>query len=383
MKIEQVKKHLGFLGAPASLVVIWLVLSIVAGLISKGNNFLIFRGVFWHTWQELPLYVPYPEEYFDINHYGPLFSLIIAPFALLPVWLGQVLWSVAMTVVLFISIWNLPMPQKKVIFIYWFCAHELMTALFMNQFNVVIAAIIILAFLLIERERDHWATLLIVIGTLVKIYGIVGIAFFLFSKHKLRFILSFAGWMLLLFALPMAISSPEYIINCYTEWIGNIIEKNGENADSLYQNISIIGMAHRISGCNFSDLFIIGPGMLLTALPFLRFGQYRHIAFRLAALASVLLFVVLFSTGSESSSYIIALAGVAIWYWSAQWKRSKWDIALMVFAFVLTSLSPSDLFPKYLRDEFVRPYALKALPCAIIWIKLICEMLLCRYAKRD
>ena len=46
MKIEQVKKHLGFLGAPAALVVIWLVLSIVAGLISKGNNFLIFRGVF-------------------------------------------------------------------------------------------------------------------------------------------------------------------------------------------------------------------------------------------------------------------------------------------------------------------------------------------------
>ena len=383
MKIEQVKKHLGFLGAPAALVVIWFVLSIVAGLISKGNNFLIFRGVFWHTWQELPLYVPYPEEYFDINHYGPLFSLIIAPFALLPVWLGQVLWSVAMTVLLFCSIWRLPIPQKRIIFIYWFCAHELMTALFMNQFNVVIAAIIILAFLLIERERDHWATLLIVIGTLVKIYGIVGIAFFLFSKHKLRFILSFAGWMLLLFALPMAISSPEYIINCYTEWIGNIIEKNGENADSLYQNISIIGMAHRISGCNFSDLFIIVPGMLLTALPFLRFGQYRHIAFRLAALASVLLFVVLFSTGSESSSYIIALAGVAIWYWSAPWKRSKWDIALMVFAFVLTSLSPSDLFPKYLRDEFVRPYALKALPCAIIWIKLICEMLLCRYAKRD
>ena len=196
MKIEQVKKHLGLRGAPATLVVIWLVLSIVAGLISKGNNFLIFRGVFWHTWQELPLYVPYPEEYFDINHYGPLFSLIIAPFALLPVWLGQVLWSVAMTVLLFCSIWKLPIPQKRIIFIYWFCAHELMTALFMNQFNIVIAAIIILSFLLIERERDHWATLLIVIGTLVKIYGIVGIAFFLFSKHKLRFILSFAGWML-------------------------------------------------------------------------------------------------------------------------------------------------------------------------------------------
>ena len=68
---------------------LWFGLSLVAVLQTafrpeKHNNYLIFKGVFWHTIQQLPLYVPYPEEYFDMNHYGIFFSGIIAPFAVLP-----------------------------------------------------------------------------------------------------------------------------------------------------------------------------------------------------------------------------------------------------------------------------------------------------------
>ena len=37
-------------------------------------------------------------------------------------------------------------------------------------------------------------------------------------------------------------------------------------------------------------------------------------------------------------------------------------------------MSPSDLFPAYLRKEWVQPYALKALPVTLIWLKLCYEM---------
>ena len=57
--------------------------------------------------------------------------------------------------------------------------------------------------------------------------------------------------------------------------------------------------------------------------------------------------------------------GVAIWYVAAPWKRSRTDVVLMVFAFILTSMSPSDLFPAYLRKHYITPYALKALPCVV------------------
>jgi hypothetical protein len=92
------------------------------------------------------------------------------------------------------------------------------------------------------------------------------------------------------------------------------------------------------------------------------------------------MFVVLFSTGSESSGYIIALVGVVIWYTAVPWQRNGWDIALMIFVFVLSSLSPSDLFPAYLRKEWVQPYALKALPVTLVWLKLCWEMAIKDYA---
>ena len=244
----------------------------------------------------------------------------------------------------------------------------------MQQFNIAIAAIILLAFFLIEKERDTEAAFFIVVGTLVKLYGIVGLAFFFFSKHKIRFILSLIGWSILLFALPMLITSPEYIISQYHEWFVWLTEKNTENLDSIAQNISLLGMMHRTTGLAFSNLWLILPGMLLFAIPYLRFSQYKHVAFRQTLLASVLMFVVLFSTGSESSGYIIPFVGVVIWFTAAPWKRTGWDVALLIFAFVLSSLSPSDLFPAYLRKEWVQPYALKALPITLIWLKLCWEM---------
>ena len=245
----------------------------------------------------------------------------------------------------------------------------------MNCFNIAIAAIILLAFFLIEKERDTEAAFFIVLGTLVKLYGILGLAFFFFSKHKCRFVVSLVIWSIVLFALPMLISSPEYIVNQYQEWYYCLIEKNGENLNSLHQNISLLGMVRKISGLmTYSDLWLLIPGTLLFAIPYLRFSQYKNVAFRQTLLASVLMFLVLFSTGSESNGYITPFVGIVIWYTAAPWKRTNWDIALLIFAFVLSSLSPSDLFPAYLRKEWVQPYALKALPVTLIWFKLCYEM---------
>lgn len=361
---------------------LWLLLPVIAALLklSKHNNFLIFKYVFWHTIEQSPLYTVYPE-YWDHNYYGPVFSLLIAPFAVVPTRLGLLFWLIALSLSLYYAVRKLPLPQRKLIFIYWFCAHELLTALFMSQFNIAIAAIIIATFYCIEKEKDIWAAFFIVLGTFVKLYGIVGLAFFFFSKHKPRFILSLLVWSLVLFAAPMLISSPDYIIAQYGEWWLSLSDKNDQNLFSIMQNVSLLGIVRKVSQCaSYSDLWLIAGGLVVFLLPYLRIGQYKHPAFRFTLLASVLLFVVLFSTGSESSTYIIALMGVAIWYVVAPWKRTRWDVALMIFAFILTSFSPSDLFPAYIRKTFVQPYALKALPCVLIWLKLSYEMCFRNYA---
>lgn len=385
--IEAARRFFGkpFFTDPRTLVGLWLLLPVVAALLklSKCNNFLIFKYVFWHTWEQLPLYEPYPAEYWDTNHYGPLFSLVIAPFAVVPQWLGLLLWEVALSLSLYVAVRRLPVSWGKQVFVYWFCAHELLTALFMSQFNIAIAAIIMGAFVCVERGKDATAAFLIMLGTFVKLYGIVGLAFFFFSRHKARFALALLGWAAVFFALPMLISSPDYIVGQYKAWWLSLTEKNAENLLSGGQNQSLLGLVRKTTRCtSYSDLWLIVPGLVAFCAPYLRLAQWRHAAFRQAFLASTLLFVVLFSTGSESSSYIIALTGAAVWYVSSPWKRSRLDVALMVFAFILTSMSPSDLFPAYLRKHYVQPYALKALPCVLIWLKLVYEMWTRDYSPR-
>lgn len=113
--------------------------------------------------------------------------------------------------------------------------------------------------------------------------------------------MSLVGWAVVCFVAPMLISSPEYILTQYGGWYESLVEKNGLNMFSWAQNVSLLGLVRKLSGCaTYSDLWLIVPGLALFGVPYLRFKQYRNLAFRYALLASVLLFVVLFSTGSES-----------------------------------------------------------------------------------
>ena len=144
---------------------------------------------------------------------------------------------------------------------------------------------------------------------------------------------------------------------------------------STTTNVSLLGMVRKISHCEtYSDIWLILAGIIMFCIPYLRIAQYKYTAFRQTFLASTLMFVALFSTGTESSGYIIPLVGVVVWYTAAPWQRTQLDVALIVLVFILSSMSPSDLFPAYIRTEWVKPYALKALPVVLVWFKLCYEM---------
>ena len=157
-----------------------LIYAIVKLLIGKYNNYKIFENVFPHVINGLHLYVEYPTEYYDVNHYGPIFALVIAPFSILPEWLGMIFWILMNTYFLFYAIRQLPFNESQRIIVYWYSLCELMTAQGVQQFNISVAAFIILSFVLIEKEKEFWASCLILLGTLIKIYPIVGLAFFFY-----------------------------------------------------------------------------------------------------------------------------------------------------------------------------------------------------------
>lgn len=374
-----------------TILVMWIVMCLILAITKSYNsdgNYRIFIGVWYHTIEQLPLFDHYPLEYDDMNHYGPFFALVIAPFAWLNRYVGMYFWMLFLCMFLYVSIRKSDFTRYQKLFVFWFCSHELLNALFLQQYNIAITAGILLTFTMIERKQDFWAAFFIMLGTMIKLYGIVGLAFFFFSKDKTKLLLSCLFWGLLMFVAPMAVAPPEYIISQYYEWYVALAEKNADNINvlagnmaDLSTNISLLGMVRRTTQIlTYSDLWLIIPGIIAFCIPYLRINQYKNVAFRQTLLASVLMFTVLFSTGSENSTYIIAFAGVALWYACAPWKRSKWDIALMVVVFIISSLSPGDLFPKVIYREVIQPYALKALPVTIVWLKLCYEMYTKDYA---
>jgi hypothetical protein len=337
-------------------------------------DYSIFYHSFWHAWQQMPLYIIYPE---DDNYflYGPLFPLLMAPLAVLPYQLGRLCWMLIITYVPYWSIRQSFFSRSQQLFILWFIAVEAYTCILDSESNSLILACILFSFYFIEKEKDFWAALLIALGTVTKIYGIVGLAFFFFSRHKLKFAGWVVAWTIILLVLPMLVFGVDYVWQEYHAWYEVLVHKNDLNQFAAGQNISLLGIVRKVSGiASYSDLWLIVPGVIAFCIPYLRLQQYQNMAFREAMLASVLMFVVLFSTGSESYGYIIAMAGVAIWYTTVPWKRNKWDLALMIFAFIITSMSPSDLFPKQIWRELIKPYSLKALPVVFIWLKLTYEL---------
>ena len=340
----------------------------------KFNNYLIFDGVFWHTFKQLPLYLPYPDEYFDTNHYGILFSAVIAPFALLPKWIGCTLWIMANAAFLYWAIRQLPLFKKAIIAVLLIAAHDMYTAAAMQQFNISVIALLVGAFVFIERRQSHWATLLIVIGTLTKLYGIVGLAFFFFAKDKWRFIWSGLFWLIALFCLPMLYSSPDYVVSQYFDWYASLAEKNVSNLNTTtynLQNLSLLGFLQRTGIYNNNSIVIL-LGLGLFALPYLRIQQYKNLNFRLLLLASVSIFLCLFSTGTENSTYIVAYVGVGIWFMVSE-LHPKLKITLLVLA-MLGSLSPTDLF-KPLKEPYIIRYSLRAVPVTLVWLAIVYEML--------
>ncbi|MFD1631228.1 glycosyltransferase family 87 protein [Pseudopedobacter beijingensis] len=383
---HKLTKLKGFFLNKKTLIITYILLAVITALkqYAKGsfNNYLIFKHTYWHSVNFQNLYISYPE-YMDTNHYGPIFSIIITPFALLPDGAGTILWNIANVSILLWGILSLPMKLNNRIIIGWICAHEALTALFSFQFNIALTGLLLLSFSYIYKQKEFRSALAIMIGTFVKLYGIVGLSFFFFIKNKGRFILSLIISFLICLALPMLISSPEFVFQSYQDWYHSLVEKNSLNASlNSAQDISVMGLARRLTqNPAISNLPFLIAGLSLFALPYLRIKQYKHLSFQLMLLASTLIFTVIFSSGSESPTYIIAFSGVAIWFLNQENKPNKLTISLFIFALVLTSLSPSDLFPNFIRKNYVQPYSLKALPCILIWLHIVYLMLVKDFSK--
>lgn len=365
------------------LLVIWTLAGVVTAIkeYSLGeinshiNNYIIFISSYGHFIQKVNLYELYPKEYFDLYLYGPIFSILIAPFALLPTSLSLVIWNTLNSLALFWAVWNLPLGIDKRVGILWIIINSLITALLNTQFHALCVAMIIWSFIFVKLDKGFWATLLIVLGIFIKLYGIIGLAFFFFSPNKTRFLQYLTFWSILVFGLPMLLGGWEYGIQCYIDWRNVLAHKNDINVDlaNTRTDVCVMGMLRRLSGNgNLSNLWFLVPSMLVNTWVFFQPKKWNDSVFQLRILAFMLIYIMLASTGTESPTLIMAFPGVGLWFVLSKKKSYHWFV--LIFTCLISSFSPTDIFPKFIRENIINPYGLMIFPLLIIWFLLAWEL---------
>lgn len=366
------------------LVFIWLLAGLITGwkqwILSETsshiNNFEIFRQSFSHFQNQLPLYQLYPKEYFDLYLYGPIFAILMAPFSWIPLGLSVVVWNMINSIMFFGAVWNLPMTQSNRATILWICLNSAITALLNTQFHLICVSLILWSYIFVRRGQNSLAALFIVLGVLIKFYGIIGLAFYFFSNDKLRLTYYLIGWFFIGFMIPILYTNWDYGLSCYYEWIYVLKHKNELNVDvrNLRTDVCVMGVVRRITGkSGISNAWFLFPSILILIKVYFQRSKWSEASFQLQVVALVLIYIMLASTGTESPTLVMAFPGVGLWFIFAPKTSLRWILLSLVL--LVSSFSPTDIFPAYIRITYINRYALMILPLLVVWIHLVSNML--------
>jgi hypothetical protein len=327
------------------------------------NNYVIFKQSFFHLIENKDLYQLYPQEHWDLYKYSPAFSLFMGLLAWMPDFFGLLLWNLLNVFVLFFALWKLPFENnRKIIFTFLFLIIQLITSIQNSQSNGLIAGLMIFAYIHLERKKIALAALCIVATVFIKLFGMVAVLLFLCYPGKLRAFLYTAGWTALFVMLPFMVISLAQMEFLYKSWLF-LLKNDDPNAD---------GWIHIWFGEKARPVALLAGGGLL-CLPFIHYKQFHEKKIRLFFLSSILIWVVIFNHKAESPTYIIAVCGIAIWYFAQKFKPENFILILLAFIFMV--LPSADFFPRKGRENVIIPYALKAVSCVLVWLKITWDLI--------
>ena len=324
---------------------------------NHNNNFEIFRTSWFSLVTGRDLYAPSPRH-LDVFLYSPTFALLFAPFAVVPFWLGVLLWNAVNAAALY---WGL---GRVLATDHAFAARAIVLmdtigSMQNVQSNALVAGLMIIGFAELERRREFRAALAIAGGTLIKIFPIVAAVFSVFRPWRLpRFALYSLALALALIAAPLLFMSPSQLVEQYRHWM--TVQRNNDPGYSVMQHLRLW------FDLDWPTWAVQIAGVVILLAPLARLSYWGLPRFRLLFLSSVLMFCVLFNHGAESPSFVIAVAGVAIWF--AISTRDRLDWAVLAIVVVGTILSASDAMPAVLRQRVFVPYKLKTLPILLVWV---------------
>lgn len=329
------------------------------------NNYLIFKAGAIHFWNQAIIYREWPELHWDMLKYSPAFCAWFGLIAWMPDWAGVMVWSLLNAVVLISAIVNIPkdfLTERSKLFLLLWLAPEAMTSFQNLQSNALIVGLVLWGWILAERGAWRYAGAPLLIASSIKIFAIVPMVIFFFYPERWRLVLSSIIWAFVLLFLPAVVVGFPYLIDAYLLWVNTL----ATDFDSVTL-ISVPGLLASFGLEIKKTLLVLGSAILLN-LNIWQPGKWQSLTFRGKIVGLILLWVVLFNHRSESPTYVIAVLGACLYCFSNRLAFRYWHYIGLGCMLLLTILSPTDIFPKFIREEYVAPYRLKALGPFIIWL---------------
>lgn len=332
------------------------------------STYQVFKYSHFHLLSDQDLYGGHPHEHCYSYKYSPTFALVFGIFANLSDFWGIYFWEILAAIVGFLALSKLPnlsWPQKSAFLI--LIIFELIVCLQNQQTNGLIAMMLILAWIMLEKQQYIGATGLIMATGFIKIFGLAAILLFLFYPKKFKLGLFSLIWAAIFFALPLLVVSPQELWSMYEAWQARTLTDYGANV-----GMSIFSFLDTTIGLSLDKTIIQIVTLLVMGATVFQWKKWPFQWFRLLSLSMILIWVVPFNHKAESSTYIIAAIGIVLWYFSGP---RKWpDHLLLGICLFLLSVIFSDLVPRWIKNDVAFHYHVKALPATIMWIRVVVEM---------
>jgi hypothetical protein len=324
------------------------------------GNFLRFRATFHRL-------VSGADIYTNTGFlYSPTFALLFAPFAILPLALGLLCWNGVNALSLYGGLTRL-LPARAAHMALLIVFLDLIRSLQNSQSNALVAGLMVLAFVALERDRLGAGASAIVTAAFIKIYPVAAGVLGLLRPRPWRFLAVFLALGLLFVALPLIALPPAAFVATYREWWS--ITRH----DAILQGQSVMRVISAIAGREVPTIPIQLIATLLLLAPLAAHRRcWSDGGFRMRWLCSLLVFCVIFNHQAESPSFVVASSGVAIWYVTTL--RAWWRTTLLALMLALETVPHLFFVPQGWYAHVIEPNALDAVPCFVIWLVIQYEL---------
>src|SRR5581483_7995004 len=165
----------------------------------------------------------------------PTFALLFAPFAIPPFVVGLLLWDTCNAIALHYALRRV-LPPREATLATILVLPEVLIAVQASQSDALVAALIITAFVALERGHRPAGAAAIGVGAAIKLFPLAAVSFATPHPRRWRFAALLAVTAVVLVALPLVVLSPGELVQQY-RWWGEIT-----GIDAASRGASVMGL---------------------------------------------------------------------------------------------------------------------------------------------